>query len=122
MKKPEDMTPAEINAEIEDLEEQRGNINARLGALRLRLALVACPYQVGEVLANRHGDSGRIVEIYASRNIAVNQGYALRGVYLKKDGSPARNPGRDNTRLRICDFNSWEDWKRPEGGGRSNGI
>ena len=114
MKKPEDMTPAEINAEIEDLEEQRGTISGRLGALRLRLALDACPYQVGEILVNRNGDRSRIVEIYASRNVSISQGYAMRGFYLKKDGSPAMNPGRDNTRPRICEFYEYEDWKRPE--------
>ena len=107
MKLPEAMTPAEINAEILDLEEKRGTIVRRLGALRLRLALDACPYHAGEVLINRHGERARIDEIYA------DDGYALSGIYLKKDGTPAMNPGRDNQRPRACLFHDWEDWKRP---------
>lgn len=114
MKKPEDMTPAEIKAEIADLVERRGEIDGRLGALRLRLALDACPYQVGEVLVNRQGERARIDEIRASSSVLHEGGYALSGIYLKKDGTPAMNPGRDNERPRQCNFNSWDQWKRPE--------
>jgi len=112
MKRPEDMTPTEINAEINDLEEQRGHISERLGALRFRLALDACPYQVGDVLVNRMGERARVDQIGPGEYFRGV--YRLFGVYLKADGTPARNPGRDNTRPRTCRFNSWEDWKRPE--------
>jgi len=115
MKKPEDMTPQEIKTEIAELESQIGTRQARRGALRLRLALDACPYQVGEVLVNRQGERGRIDEICASQSV-LHEGYAMRGVYLKKDGTVAMNPGRDNTRPRTCGFYNWEDWKRPERG------
>jgi len=111
MKKPEDMTPQEINAAIAELESQIGTRQVRHGALRLRLALDPCPYQVGEVLVNRQGERGRIDEIYASQSV-LHEGYAMRGVYLKKDGTPQMNPGRDNQRPRLCPFYSWEDWKR----------
>jgi prepilin-type N-terminal cleavage/methylation domain-containing protein len=115
-KNPEDMMPDEINTEISMLETQRAQINARLGALRLRLALDACPYQVGEVLVNRQGERARIDEVFAPQNILTrDRGYAMRGVYLKKDGTPAMNPGRDNTRPRSCPFSTWDDWKRPDG-------
>lgn len=114
MKKFEDMTHAEINAEIDALEEQRGRINDYLGELRRRLALDACPYQVGDVLVNKNGERARIDEIGADK---IHRGqYRLVGLYLKADGTPARNPGRDNTSFRFCPFHEWNGWKRPEGG------
>jgi len=111
MKTPEDMTPLEINQEVAALEGQRGKIVARLYSLRLRLALDACPYRVGEILVNRHGQRARINHITSASQYSVGPLYSLRGVYLKKDGAPARNPGRDNTRSRICRFDSWDKWK-----------
>ena len=112
LKKPENMTPAEINREIGKLEEGRGKIIGRLGALRLRLALDACPYQVGEILVNQRGDRARIDNIGTSKH--YGEKYQLSGVYLKKDGTPAVNPGRDNDRPRACHFEEYDKWKRPE--------
>jgi len=117
MKKPEDMTPAEIKAEIEDLGKRLSEGNARLFRLRLRLALDACPYQVGEVLVNRLGQRGRVDAIHAQQY--GGEGYQLSGIWLKKDGTPAMNPGRDNTSPRVNGFSSWEEWKR-EGEGSVN--
>lgn len=113
MKTPEDMTPQEINAEISNLRTQREQISGRLHALRLRLALDACPYQVGEVLVNRTGERGRIDEIGIPGNLD-GQAFSLSGVYLKKDGTVAMNPGRDNLKPRFNPFYSWEEWKRPD--------
>lgn len=112
MKKPEDMTPQEIAQELSELEAQINTRQARHSHLRRRLALDACPYHVGEILVNRHGDRGRIDEIGASTSV-LHGSYAMRGVYLRKDGTPAVNPGRDNYRPRFCGFMEWEDWKRP---------
>lgn len=114
MKKPEDMTPQEIKDEIFDLQSQIGTRQVRLGVLCLRLALDACPYQVGEVLINQHGERARIDDIRAPSIYGggFGKGYRMVGVYLKKDGTPAMNPGRDNQRPRACLFYDWEDWKK----------
>lgn len=114
MKNPEDMTPDEIRNEISELQAKRGEIDARLGALRIRLALIICPYRVGEELVNRHGVKARISEIVApSGTDEFEKGYGLRGFYLKKDGEPQKMPGR-SFGPRYCAFAEWEGWERPK--------
>ena len=103
MKKPEDMTPTEINAEILQLEEQRADIVARLGALRLYCARNVCPYRTGEVLVNKGGQRAVVKEIYA-RPPGYGDAYGMRGTYLLKNGTEGK---------RACHFYEWNDWKRP---------
>ncbi len=111
LKKAEDMTPDEINAELDTLEEWQSGLIQRMAELRRRLALDACPYKEGEVLVSIHGERARIESISATQGPRGK--YKLCGVYLKADGSPARNPGRDNTRPRACQFYEWDKWQRP---------
>lgn len=111
MKKPEDMKPQEINDEIKVLVARQSDDHAREYQLRLRVALDACPYKIGETLVNRRGEKARVdgIGIPSWRN----EEYSLSGVYLKADGTPAMNPGRDNKRPRVCNFDSMDEWKRP---------
>lgn len=113
MKKPEELTPAELKAEIEALEIQKAATDERLDALLLRRALDACPYQVGDVLINFHGERARIDNISAPHY--GGEGYDLEGVYLKKDGSPQGNPGGGSSKLyRHCSFTEYEHWARQD--------
>ena len=111
MKNPEDMTPQEIAQEIADLESQIGTRQVRRSKLRQCQANRACPYAVGDVLVNRQGVRARIDEIQPPSFGGREKAYSISGVYLKKDGTPQVNPGRDNTRPRACSFSFWEGWK-----------
>jgi hypothetical protein len=111
MKKPEDMTPHEIKDEIEILVARQAEDHGREYQLRLRLALDACPYKIGDVLVNRRGERARVDSI-GIPSWRHNQ-FSISGVYLKADGTPWKNPGRDNNRPRSCGFDIQEDWSRP---------
>lgn len=111
MQNLEEMTPEQIKAELSILQSRRNELDARIYGLRLRLAIYDCPFQVGETLVNRGGERARIDGIGPSQHRRAS--YSMRGVYLKKDGTPAMNPGRDNTRPRHCEFYEWDEWRRP---------
>jgi len=75
-------------------------------------ALLVCPFEVGDILVNFHGERAQVETIEPPTSYNGDQGYNLTGFYVKKDGTPAMNPGRDNTRPRICTFWLYEPWQK----------
>lgn len=113
MANAEDMGLEEVNTKIESLEGIIGTLQGRLGRLKQRRADLTCPFKVGDVLIDYQGQRARITEIRTTSR--YGETYALAGVYLNKNGSVARNPGRDNDKPRYCVFYSFNEWKK-EGG------
>lgn len=107
------MTNEELMAEIDRLENKRGELRVQVGRLCQTLAARTCPYKVGDVLVSRGGEHARIDEIRgAEPGTTYGPLYRMSGVYLKNDGTPAMNPGRRNTMPRVCGFREWDEWRK----------
>src|SRR5487761_2366167 len=99
-----------FESELKDLKTRRDRVmglifdplNTRIRVLEQKLAELKCPFQVGDVLVNDRGDRAQVETIEPPTGHGDDKDYSLSGFYVKKNGKPWKNPGRDNQRPRVC--------------------
>jgi len=120
-----------LTAELAELEERHKRVkelvldpfDRRIRDLKKERAELCCPFQVGEILVNKHGERAQVesIEPGADRYGRGNADYSLRGFFVKKDGTPWKASGRGRDHTRGCDFDLYGPWSK-ESGRRQCGV